>query len=249
MRIAENCYAITGLGYLPPWEVNAGFAVGKEYTLVIDTGGTMLAAQTIHGYATCARPENQLIVINTERHLDHVNGNAFFRSKEVEIYGHHKIVRQPSDLESDIVDYNACIPDPIRRAAGEAQAFFQGTAIDNPTRPIHDEMELNLGGLEIQIIFTPGHTPTNISVFLPLEGVLYCGDCMVQAYAPNLDAGGPAEWQTWLESLDKIERLQPKVVMPGHGNVLKGAEISREIERIRATIETALDLKKNQPPI
>ena len=28
MKVSSRCYAVTGLGYIPPWEVNAGFAVG-----------------------------------------------------------------------------------------------------------------------------------------------------------------------------------------------------------------------------
>src|SRR5450755_31912 len=72
MQLSSRCYAVTGLGYSAPWCVNAGFVTGDELTLVVDTGANRLAAQSIHGYASAARPGNQLRVINTEKHFDHI---------------------------------------------------------------------------------------------------------------------------------------------------------------------------------
>ena len=63
MKLSDTSYAVTGLGATPPWVVNAGFIVGQARTLVIDTGMNRLAAQTIFGYATAVRPENDLNVL------------------------------------------------------------------------------------------------------------------------------------------------------------------------------------------
>ncbi len=38
MKLSDRCYAVTGLGYSAPWSVNAGFVVGDDDTLVVDTG-------------------------------------------------------------------------------------------------------------------------------------------------------------------------------------------------------------------
>ena len=53
MRVSNRCYAVTGLGYLAPWCVNAGFVAGSEVTLVVDTGANALAAATIYGLCHC----------------------------------------------------------------------------------------------------------------------------------------------------------------------------------------------------
>ncbi|HTS47380.1 MAG TPA: hypothetical protein VMH05_05520 [Bryobacteraceae bacterium] len=37
MRLSQHCYALTGLGYVPPWSVNAGIVAGRETTLIVDT--------------------------------------------------------------------------------------------------------------------------------------------------------------------------------------------------------------------
>ena len=93
MRISRHCYAITGLASVLPWTVNAGIIAGDAITLVVDTGANTQAARTIYGYAKSVRTDNRLLVVNTERHLDHIGGNSLFHEQGVDIYGHQGIAR------------------------------------------------------------------------------------------------------------------------------------------------------------
>ena len=240
MRLTDHCYAVTGLGYSLPWCVNAGFIAGDETTLIVDTGGNRLAAQTIHGYACAARPDNKLRVINTEKHFDHIGGNGYFRELGIDVWGHAGIARTPDEFQAEIAEFNDAIPDPARRARHEAQAFYYRTNLTNPNCPIHNEITFDLGGLKAEILLTPGHTQTNLSVWLPQESVLFAGDCVVREYLPNLDAGGSADWQQWLESLDRIERLKPGFIVGGHGPVSSGDEISAAIGAMRKVLREAI---------
>jgi glyoxylase-like metal-dependent hydrolase (beta-lactamase superfamily II) len=240
MRLSNHCYAVTGLGYASPWSVNAGFITGNSITLVVDTGGNTSAAQTIHGYASTAMPENKLQVINTEKHFDHIGGNGFFRSLEIDVWGHAKLARTPAEFQSEIAEFNAAIPDPVRREHHEARVFFHQTDLTLPNCRIHSDTTFDLGGLSVEILLTPGHTPTNLSVWVPDDGVLYAGDCLIREYLPNLDAGGPAEWQQWLESLDRIEEIKPNVVVGGHGPVSRGDELPEAFELMRKILRESI---------
>lgn len=240
MKISQHCYAITGLSFVPPWTVNAGFVTGGAATLVVDTGANMQAARTIYGYARSARPANDLLVVNTERHLDHVSGNSLFRELDIDVYGHYAIARSEEDLAGAISEMKEYIPSTVRVEHNEAAIFYVSTRITNPNRPIFTERLIDLGSFSVQVIFTPGHTSTNISIFVPTDGVLFCGDCLVSAYLPNLEEGGPNEWQTWLASLARIENLAPEIIVPGHGEVLQRAEIATEIQRTRSVLEEAI---------
>ena len=115
MRLSPRCYAVTGLAYCPPWCVNAGFIAGDGETLVVDTGGNALAGQTVYGYATAVRPENRLRVLNTEKHFDHIGGNAVFRAQGIDIWGHHAIARTAADSEPK--SPSSMRPSPTRTAA------------------------------------------------------------------------------------------------------------------------------------
>ncbi len=128
MRISERCYAVTGLAYALPWVVNAGFIVGDEETLIVDTGANALAAGTIHGYASAVRPDNRLRVVNTEKHFDHIGGNGFFAELEIPIHGHPGIARTAAEFAAERAEFHS--------------AFHFATGLVNPGQPLPTHFEL-----------------------------------------------------------------------------------------------------------
>jgi glyoxylase-like metal-dependent hydrolase (beta-lactamase superfamily II) len=240
MRLTTRCYAVTGLGYSTPWCVNAGFVTGDDLTLVVDTGANALAAQTLHGYATAARLGNKLRVINTEKHFDHIGGNSFFREQGIDIWAHFGTVRTEQEFQAEIAEFNASIQNEARRAHGEAKAFFHATHLANPNHPIHEDTRFDLGGSTAEILLTPGHTPTNLSLWIPEDGVLFAGDCLIREYLPNLDAGTPSDWRIWLRSLERIAALKPSIVVAGHGPVSRGDEVSKILDTVRGVLEESI---------
>ena len=240
MRLSSRCYAVTGLGYSPPWCVNSGFVVGDRVTLVVDTGANSLAAQTIHGYASSVRPENQLRVINSEKHFDHIGGNSYFRQHGIDVWGHAGIARTAAEFESEIAEFNDAIPNAVRRSLGEARAFYHETQLANPSQIIDAPMKFDLGSCAAEILLTPGHTATNLSVWIPDDRVLFTGDCLIVEYLANLDAGSAPDWQQWLESIGRLEALQPVIVVAGHGPVARGDEIAKIVDTVRRTLREAI---------
>jgi glyoxylase-like metal-dependent hydrolase (beta-lactamase superfamily II) len=241
MRLSDHCFAVLGLGYLPPWTVNAGFIVGEETTLIVDTGANAMAASTIYGYAFLARPSNRLRVLNTERHFDHIGGNGYFRERGIDVYGHSSIQRSEGDFHAEISEFNGEISNPARRSRHESEVFYHGTHLANPNHSIVEDSRMNLGECEVDILLTPGHTPSNVSVYVPSDGALFSGDCLVNGYLPNLDAGSVSDWRIWLQSLDRIARLRPKFVVAGHGPVAAGEEVVRLIESVREVLEQSIE--------
>ncbi len=241
MRLSHRCFAVTGLGYLPPWTVNAGFITGDETTLIVDTGANAAAAATIHGYASIARPSNRLLVLNTERHFDHIGGNGYFRECGIDVWGHASIQRSDEEFRAEIAEFNGEISNPARRHRQEAEIFYHGTRLANPNHPVAQDLRLDLGACEIEILLTPGHTSSNLSVYVPSDRVLFSGDCLVNGYLPNLDAGSVADWQIWLQSLDRISALAPRFIVPGHGPVAMGDDIPRLIESVREVLGQSIE--------
>jgi cyclase len=240
MRLSEHCHALLGFAYVPPWSVNAGFVRGREGTLIVDTGPTAQAAETILGYARAAAPGNTVLAIDSERHLDHVAGNETLRAQGIEVYGHVSIARTDAELERDVAEYCDCVQDARRRADGEGRLPFLGTRIANPNRAVDSEIEIDLGGVAARVLLVPGHTPANLAVLVEQDGVLFAGDTVVSDYRPNLQSGGPVDWQLWIAALDRIEAIAPAVLVPGHGRVLRDGEVRDEIVRVRRHLEAAL---------
>jgi glyoxylase-like metal-dependent hydrolase (beta-lactamase superfamily II) len=246
MQITKHCYAITGLYFLPPWGVNSGFITGESKTLIIDTGGCYSSANTIYGYAKGIKPDNELIVINTEKHLDHISGNILFFKKGIKIYGHENIARKEEDLFSMMNDFNRVINDEKRKLNHEEQILFEGTEIINPEIKLNCDCTIDLGELSVNIIMTPGHTDTNLSVYFPEEKVLYSGDCVLPDFLPNTGEGDEKDWQIWSKSLEKIKNLQLEYIIPGHGSVIEGnSSILKEIMRIEEYLKSKIGQKNN----
>jgi cyclase len=241
MHLSNRCYAVTGLGYSTPWFVNAGFVVGDDLTLIVDTGANAAAAQTIHGYACTVKPANPLRVINTEKHFDHIGGNSFFHERGIDIFGHAAIARTSEEFQAEIKEFNSAITNEVRRLHKEASVFFASTSLCNPTHHIDHDATFNLGNCTVQILLTPGHTATNVSVWIPEDSVLFTGDCLIRGYLPNLDAGTPADWQTWLHSIDKIQKLNPALVVPGHGAVASGHDVQIILDTVRNVLFEAIE--------
>jgi glyoxylase-like metal-dependent hydrolase (beta-lactamase superfamily II) len=63
----------------------------------------------------------------------------------------------------------------------------------------------------------------------------------VNGYLPNLDAGAIDDWRLWLKSLDHVAALAPRIVVPGHGPVATGDEVSRLIESVREVLQESIE--------
>jgi glyoxylase-like metal-dependent hydrolase (beta-lactamase superfamily II) len=104
---------------------------------------------------------------------------------------------------------------------------FSEVKLTPPTLTFEGRLELDIGGRSIELIEVgPAHTPGDLIVNLPDEKVVFAADLMFVGVTPIIWVG-PVE--NWLAGLDRIARLQPKTVVPGHGPVtdLDGVEAMR----------------------
>ncbi len=85
---------------------------------------------------------------------------------------------------------------------------------------------LALAGIEIDVIFTPGHSPGHVTYSIPDERALFSGDVLFQGSVGRVDLPG-GDGPTLLESLRKLVEGFPEetTVYPGHmGITTLGAE-------------------------
>jgi glyoxylase-like metal-dependent hydrolase (beta-lactamase superfamily II) len=86
--------------------------------------------------------------------------------------------------------------------------------------------KLDLAGFEIDVIFTPGHSPGHVTFSIPDEEVVFSGDVLFQGSVGRTDLPG-GDWPTLLESIRTlVENLhEDTAVHPGHmGLTTLGAE-------------------------
>ena len=74
---------------------------------------------------------------------------------------------------------------------------------------------LNLAGVKLRVIHTPGHTPG--SVCLVAEDAIFSGDTLFEGSCGRTDLPG-GDWATILKSLKRLAQLEGDFrVYPGHG--------------------------------
>jgi hydroxyacylglutathione hydrolase len=85
---------------------------------------------------------------------------------------------------------------------------------------------LELAGFEIDVIFTPGHSPGHVTFSIPDEEVVFSGDVLFQGSVGRTDLPG-GDWPTLLESIRGLADSLPEAttVYPGHMGITSlGAE-------------------------
>jgi glyoxylase-like metal-dependent hydrolase (beta-lactamase superfamily II)/ADP-ribose pyrophosphatase YjhB (NUDIX family) len=133
---------------------------------------------------------------------------------------------------------------PIR-AHAETIARLPGLAIE----PIADGETLDLDGMTLTAIHTPGHAPGHLVFFEEKRGVLIAGD-LVSGLSTILVGFSDGSMDDYLASLERIEKLRVKTVLPAHGPPLPGKAIAatrahreaREERVVAALTEAPRDL-------
>ncbi len=85
---------------------------------------------------------------------------------------------------------------------------------------------LELAGFEIDVVFTPGHSPGHVTYSIPDERVLFSGDVLFERSVGRTDLPG-GDWPTLLASIGNLIDSFPEEtgVYPGHmGITTLGAE-------------------------
>jgi hydroxyacylglutathione hydrolase len=86
--------------------------------------------------------------------------------------------------------------------------------------------KLELAGFEIDVIFTPGHSPGHVTYSIADEGAVFSGDVLFQGSVGRTDLPG-GDWPTLLESIRTLVDELPAetTVHPGHMGITSlGAE-------------------------
>jgi glyoxylase-like metal-dependent hydrolase (beta-lactamase superfamily II) len=105
-----------------------------------------------------------------------------------------------------------------KRFAGFSPAvgeLLQGAEFRKADIVFDKEQVIDLGGVRVRLIAMGfNHTPGDTAFFVEPDGILVSGDVAMSAL-PAI--GAESRLSTWLASMDRFEKLQPKRIVPSHG--------------------------------
>jgi len=207
-RIAEDTWVLSGRnedfsvangGNI----VNTAFVVTGAGVVVIDSGPSRRYGEQLRQAIAGVTAEPVVRVLNTHHHPDHFLGNQAFA---------------PQTLYA--------LPETIRGIASEGNAFAEnlyrlsgdwmlGTEVLVPPLAIAPG-PFSVGEHRFEVLALDGHTGADLALFDHDTGVLFAGDLVFNGRAPTTPH---ARIENWLASLDRLDALAPRMVVPGHGAV------------------------------
>lgn len=211
--------------------VNAYLLPDPPVTLV-DTGPkTPEAAEALRrGIAESGlRPAALRRIILTHGHIDHFGEAAALAAETgAEIFGHRDDEPKFSGfgaiaefLPSLLRRYG--VPDPLIPAVVEAYRSVRRWADPLPSfRPLAGGERIEAGGVEWEILHTPGHSAGHIC--LHRDSALIAGDVLLEEITPNpiveygMDGRRIPTLPLLLASLRRLADLNPAEIFPGHGS-------------------------------
>ncbi|EJE51588.1 Zn-dependent hydrolase, glyoxylase [Acidovorax sp. CF316] len=198
--------------------------IGHHDTAVVDTGYCSHAEQTVAlvQAALGGRPLDR--VLNTHLHSDHCGGNAALQKAWPRVLtsippGQARHVRQ---WDAYALSYTP---------TGQQCPPFRADTLLDPGSCVL------LGDRTWQVHAAPGHDTHSIVLFEPRDAILISADALWEngfgVVFPELE--GEDAFAQVGATLDLIERLAPRTVIPGHGPVF--ADAPRAIEGARRRLD------------
>lgn len=206
-QIDESTYSISEYRH---WEESHSYLlIGDKCALLIDTG---LGIENILEQVK-KLTNKPVVAVATHIHWDHIGGHKFFPNfyaHEAEIgWLNGEFPLTMEQIKAYVVE-DCDLPDGFDVDKYE---FFQGM----PTKILKGNEIIDIGGREIEVLHTPGHSPGHLCFFEKERGLLFTGDLVyigtLFAYYPSTDP------VAYLSSIQRVAALPVKKVLPAHHNL------------------------------
>ena len=219
---------------------NLSFIVTGDGVIVVNGGAAYLLAKALHDEIKVITDQPVKLVINENGQGHAMLGNSYWAEQGVPILAH-------ADAAAAFEHDGAQSLQQHQRILKEKA---EGTDIVGPTETFEDSHIIEMGDFRIEVLHLgPAHSPGDISVWLPEQGLVIAGDMafherMLPIFADTMTAD-------WLETWDAaFEPLGATYVIPGHGHPTNMAQVRRYTkdylvylrERIREHLDAGGDL-------
>jgi glyoxylase-like metal-dependent hydrolase (beta-lactamase superfamily II) len=235
IQVAPHTYFVQGFAEMGDSKnqnfiSNAGFVITPKGVVVIDALGSPVLAKKLIAEIKKRTAQKIVALIVTHYHADHVYGLQEFKKVGATIYaqgeGRDYLSSETAKqrLITSRVDFAPWVNDSTKLTAADVW--------------IDHRYLLTVGDVQFKISRVgPAHAPEDLMIDVPSERVLFAGDLVFRGRIPFV---GNADSKGWLQALDEIEKLNPKIIIPGHG-----AYSSMPMEDIRFTRDYLHYLRKS----
>lgn len=220
-KVIEGVYTAIGATQPSTYENsghnnNLSFIVADDAVLVFNAGGSYLLAQAMHAEIKkiTPLPVKYVVYENAQGHA--VLGGSYWKEQGAMIIAH--------ELTPEVIEHTK--EQLLERAESNLRDKFFNSHIVMPDITFKDSLKLDIKGKNIVLNhFGHAHSPDDIQLLMPDENLMISGDfAFNERMLPFLDH---TDVYKWLENWKKLEALNPKTIIPGHGDVTDMATVRR----------------------
>ena len=205
---------------------NAGFVIGDDGVLVVDSFFNLDAARALVAEIHRLTPKPIRYVVNTHYHIDHTGGDKALRDAGAVIIAHRNV---RGWVRTENVHLLGAQITPEFKA--------QIAALALPDITTDKDLTVWLGSRKVVVRTVLGHTGGDLTIFVPDAKVLFTGDLLWRKIPPNLIDGSVKEWTATDADFEHMPDAAQLVFVPGHGDVAN----LKDVEDFRAYL---LDLRR-----
>lgn len=210
---------------------NAGFVIGDDGVLVIDSFENEAAAKQLLAEIRKLTPLPVKFVVNTHYHLDHVAGNSVFKQAGAVGLAQRNVIHW---IHTENLKFFG------KNIKPEQKKLVEGLAA--PDLLYDTDVYLYLGSREVLVHMYAGHTGGDSVVMIPDAQVVFCGDLFWRNTLPNLIDASTGKWMDTLDDLETPTPSAAVVYVPGHGEVGN----FRDVEAFRGYLADLRGLVRKQ---
>ena len=186
---------------------NVAIVVGNRATLVVDTGLGARNGEIILREVAKVSKNSELYLATTHIHPEHDLGAHGFPANTKMVRSNDQVKEIAADKLETATRFAGFSP-----AVGE---LLQGAEFRKADIVFDKEYNFDLGGVRVRVMAMGfNHTPGDTAFFVEPDRILVSGDVAMNAL-PAI--GAESRVSTWLTSMDRFEKLQPKRIVPSHG--------------------------------
>lgn len=210
---------------------NSGFVVGPAGVVAVDTGTSYAHGRALIAAIRATTDRPLALALITHVRPEALFGATAFREAGVPVLMHAQAAR----LMRSRCD--GCLTQ-LRQTLGDAA--MAGSAVIAPDRVVDGAATLAEAGRPLELLF-PGHAsgPGDVALWDPARRVLFAGGLVENGRVPAID---DADLPGWQRALTALAALQPKVVVPAHGDAAGPEAITATAAYLRALDERARTL-------
>lgn len=185
---------------------NQGWIIFKDFVLVIDANFPNQAEEVIE---LIRKQTDKPIkyIFDTHHHGDHADGNAIYKA-----IGAVPIASERTKPLFQTLGLEGFETSKKEKPDEYGSLDYKLPEVYFPRKMVFDDGEMRVELLH----FGHAHTGGDAVAWLPEQGILFTGDCVVNG---AFNFTGHSDTASWINVIDQLKKLPVKTLAPGHGEL------------------------------